>query len=300
VKRNLLKNLATLAIAGVLAAAPAWADSFKRTHEGETYKDFTLSTLEGEAKALSENLGSEGTILAFFATWNSRSEEVLSDIQKLHEKYGAKGLSVIGVNVEHAEWSPEEEPLIRKAISDAGVTFPVLVDKDFTVYNDYGVIAVPSIALIDGSGKILRLTTGYSSTGKYEFKDSVESVMGVEKKPVVAETKGYHPDTMALRNGKMAERFFDKRMYARAEKYALKAIEIDENYVDPYRLLAKIYKEAGMNDDAMAASKAADDIERALKANEQGIEKQPAEKPDDKNDGGGTSTKPEKIEKPHA
>jgi len=300
VKRNILKFFAPLAIAAILASAPAWADSFKRTQEGEQYKDFTLSTLDGETKALSKNLGADATILAFFATWNSRSEEVLADIQKFHEKYGEKGLSVIGVNVEHAEWSPEEEPLIRKAMSDAGVTFTVLVDKDFTVYNDYGVIAVPSIALIDGSGKIIRLTTGYSSSGKYEFKDAVDSQMGVNKEQPVAETKGYHPDTVALRNGKMAERFFEKRMYERAEKYALKAIELDENYVDPYRLLAKIYKQAGMDEDAMAASKAADDVERALKAKENAEEAQPVEQHDGEKDGGGTSTKPEKSEKPHA
>ncbi|MBV9928025.1 MAG: redoxin domain-containing protein [Acidobacteria bacterium] len=86
-----------------------------------------------------------------FGCYNCRN--TLPYVQSWHERFGEKGLAVIGVH------SPEfdEERIadnLRREVASLGIRYPVLTDNDYRTWNAYGVEAWPTIFLLDRQGRI--------------------------------------------------------------------------------------------------------------------------------------------------
>ena len=236
----------------VLLVVGAPAAAFKRTAVGEPVKDFTLQRLDGQPLHLREVLGDRATLVVFWAVWSPRSAEALADFQELYEKYAAEGLQVIGVNVEHQEWEPGAEGEIQAFLDALGITFPVVVDRTLEVFNAYGVIAVPSIVLADGSGRIVALLEGYAYTTRFDFRDRVLELLGVLKRRV-AEVKArpaYRPRGKAERYARMGAILLEREMPQRAVPAFRRAIKEDPDYPEAHEGLARAYEMLGKADKA--------------------------------------------------
>lgn len=83
---------------------------------------------------------------------------VIPDLHRLEEKYPDE-LVVIGVHSAKFD-SEKDSDNIRNAILRYEIHHPVINDKDFKVWNSYGVRAWPSFALIDPNGKVVGMTSG--------------------------------------------------------------------------------------------------------------------------------------------
>lgn len=91
---------------------------------------------------------------------------VIADLKKLEAKY-ADQLIVIGVH--SAKFTTEKgTDSIRKAILRYGIEHPVINDRDFEVWNQYGVSAWPTLVLINPRGRIIGVQSG---EGVYEIFD---------------------------------------------------------------------------------------------------------------------------------
>jgi len=80
------------------------------------------------------------------------------------DKYRAAGLVIIGVH------SPEfafekESALVRRAVRDLGIAYPVAVDNDFAVWRAFNNRAWPAFYFIDAQGRIRHQQLG---EGRYE------------------------------------------------------------------------------------------------------------------------------------
>jgi len=232
-----------LVLAGLLASS---ALAFKRTEVGQPAKDFRLETLDGEPFTLSERLGAKATLVLFWATWNPRSAEALADFQKLHTERGAEGLAVVAVNVEREGLEGEDLARVRDEVSRIGVTYPVLLDRKLSVYNEYGVVAVPSILLANGEGQVVELVQGYGTIARQEFPDRVLAALGVETaRPEVAAVALPPAQGKAYRYLQMGEIFLQRGMEARAEKAFRTAIQEDPGYVKAHEALAALLESEG-------------------------------------------------------
>jgi peroxiredoxin len=243
---------------------PSLAEAFKRTEVGDTAKDFTLPTLQGEKLTLTKSLGPKATLVAFWAAWSPRSQPMLKDLQGILAEHEKDGLKIMGVNVEHQIWDKAEEPKIQQVVADSTATFPMVMDKDFSVYNDYGVVVVPSLVLLDKDGKVLSLTNGYSSTGKDVLKEDVMKALGLVKAEEAVAKKddgGYKPNNIAVRHLMMAERFLEKKMYTKAEAAAKDAIAKDGEYAEAYKVLAEAQKKQGKEAESAASVLKATEID---------------------------------------
>jgi DNA-binding beta-propeller fold protein YncE/thioredoxin-related protein len=100
---------------------------------------------------------------------------IIPDLKRLEEKY-ADELVVIGVHSAKFENEGETEN-IRRIILRYELEHPVINDRDFVVWNQYGAQAWPTLVLIDPDGKVL----GYhSGEGVYEPFDRVIGGMVAE------------------------------------------------------------------------------------------------------------------------
>lgn len=91
-------------------------------------------------------------------------------LKNWHEKYEDKGLVIIGVHTPEFEF--EKDPKnVKKAISDFGITYPVVQDNNFATWNNYQNRYWPAKYLIDKNGSIV-----YSHFGEGNY-DETEKVI---------------------------------------------------------------------------------------------------------------------------
>jgi len=92
---------------------------------------------------------------------------VIPDLKYLEEKYAGRPLVVIGVH--SAKFTNEKEVAnIRQAVLRYEVEHPVVVDSDFTVWQQYAVRAWPTVAMVDPEGYLLAV---FSGEGNREILD---------------------------------------------------------------------------------------------------------------------------------
>ena len=135
------------AIALVLVLAFVWTGCGGPTqsqNEAIQAPDFKLSLLNGGETSLSDFSG-KPVMLNFWATWCPPCREEMPYLQQIHEQRSA---DVVVLTVNMAENPGDVEEFIR----EFGLSFPVLLDSNGDVAQQYGVRAIPTTFFIDKSG----------------------------------------------------------------------------------------------------------------------------------------------------
>ncbi|BAY80926.1 redoxin domain-containing protein [Calothrix parasitica NIES-267] len=122
-----------------------------------TDKPFSLKQLRGRI-----------VILDFWTYCCINCLHVLPDLKYLEQKY-KNSVTVIGIHSAKFENEKETEN-IRQAILRYDIEHPVLVDKDFRVWQEYAVKAYPTFVVIDPQGYIVATLTG---EGKRQILDEL-------------------------------------------------------------------------------------------------------------------------------
>ena len=118
--------------------------------------DFTLHAMTGPNTRLQELRG-QVVMVNFWATWCGPCRQEMPHLNRLHEKYSRAGFTLLGINV-------DDDPRNAAAVAaKLGIQFPVLLDTDKKVSNQYDLQAMPSTYLIDRDGKVRYLHRGYLS-----------------------------------------------------------------------------------------------------------------------------------------
>ena len=122
-----------------------------------TDKPYSLKQLKGR-----------NVILEFWTYSCIYCLHVLTDLKYLEQKY-KDSATVIGVHSAKFDNEKETEN-IRQAILRYDIEHPVLVDKNFRVWQEYAVKAYPTFAVIDPQGYIVATLTG---EGKRQILDEL-------------------------------------------------------------------------------------------------------------------------------
>ena len=125
----------------------------KTLEMNETAPNFALTDLDGVKHVLEDYKG-QGVFLNFWGTWCKPCEYEMPYIQSQYEVFKDKGVQVIAVNVNEAEF------VVNKFVKRHGLTFPVVIDKDNQVQQRYLINPLPATYLIDKNGKVVDYTTG--------------------------------------------------------------------------------------------------------------------------------------------
>ncbi|MBM7600892.1 peroxiredoxin [Virgibacillus halotolerans] len=115
--------------------------------KGQIAPDFELTTLDGETVKLSDYRGKR-VMLNFWATWCPPCRAEMPDMQKFHED---KDVVILAVNLRETESNTEK---VQAFIDERDLTFPVLLDEETVVADQYQIQPIPSSFLIDSDGRI--------------------------------------------------------------------------------------------------------------------------------------------------
>lgn len=122
----------------------------EKTAAGTMFVDFEVTNLDGTLAKLSDYVGKGKYVLAdFWASWCGPCRAEVPAIKEVYEKYGDKGLVVLGVNV----WDSKDA--CEKAISELEMPWPQICDFAGGVATDaYGINGIPCIILFAPDGTI--------------------------------------------------------------------------------------------------------------------------------------------------
>ena len=115
--------------------------------------DFTLQDIQDTPHSLSEYQG-KIVFLRFWSLKNPFVETDLKSLQEAHDKFAEQGFIVVTVNVEDTK-----EDVVQ-FVKGLGVSFPVLLDPDGKVADQYQITGFPTGFLLDRSGIVDSSTVG--------------------------------------------------------------------------------------------------------------------------------------------
>ena len=136
-----------------LPAFDGWSMGSRVPAIGMQAENFQLADLDGKTQSLSQYRG-KIVLVNFWATWCKPCTTEMPAMQASFDKLRDKGFVVLAVN------ELEDDAKVREHIKQYGHTFPVLMDRDNKVANQFGVFGLPVSVFIDQEGRVQEYIKG--------------------------------------------------------------------------------------------------------------------------------------------
>ena len=117
-------------------------------------KGFTVPSPNGKTLRLADYKGNV-VFLNFWATWCPPCKEEMPAMERLYQRYKAKGFVVLAVSVD-----AEGAPIVIPFVTEHKLTFPIGLDPKMTLAERYGVRGLPTSFLVDRKGTLVALALG--------------------------------------------------------------------------------------------------------------------------------------------
>jgi thiol-disulfide isomerase/thioredoxin len=158
-----------LALVGTLAAgAPAAAVA--PLASGAPAPAFQLGSADGKPVDLA-GLRGKVVLINFWASWCGPCRKEMPILEQLNRQYRAKGLALIGINVE-----PDSRAALQW-LKATPVSFPILFDTDSRVSKLYQVAGMPNTVIIDRKGTVRYVHRGYQAGAENEYLDQIRQLI---------------------------------------------------------------------------------------------------------------------------
>lgn len=252
------RTIGVLLAASLAALAAPSAVRARGLEVGDTLTARTVETLAAGDLSLPADSGL--TVLLFWATWSPRSAPALKMWQELYERYADRKMSVVTVNAEKQEYGADDRYQIEAYLSDNGITLPVYMDDHLTLFNEAGIIVLPTVLFLRGDGVITYKYAGFPTSAHEDIRADLEQKLGiVAVKPEEEAHRGklaYQPKNNALLYYNLGQRLEEKGFLGKARPKYITALQKDPDYPDPLRALEGIYFAEGRTPDAEEALRA--------------------------------------------
>jgi len=149
---NLIR-LMVLGLVILLSDSLVWGMGSRVPAVGTAAEDFRLTDLEGKQQSLSQYRG-KVVLVNFWATWCKPCTTEMPAMQATYDKLRDKGFVVLAIN------ELEDDAKVREHMEQYGHTFPVLMDRDNKVANQFGVFGLPVSVFIDEKGIVREYIKG--------------------------------------------------------------------------------------------------------------------------------------------
>ena len=149
--------------------AVALAVTGRAAEAGKPAPDFTAQSTKGEVK-LADYKG-KVVYVDFWASWCGPCRRSFPWMNDMQQKYGGKGLVVVGVNVDKKRADAD------KFLAQIPASFTLAFDEAGSTPSAYGVKGMPSSYLIDAGGKVVYVERGFLDEHKAELEQRVAALV---------------------------------------------------------------------------------------------------------------------------
>lgn len=165
---------------------------------GDAATDFKLENIDGNFISLSDFSEAKGIILIFTCNTCPYAVAYEDRIEALNKKYATLGYPVVAVMPNNTKIKPGDSlEAMKKRTIEKGFTFPYLIDREQSIFPQYGATKTPHVYLLQKSNtkNIVRyigaIDDNYKDASKVKIKyveNAVEELLN-SKAVSVAKTK---------------------------------------------------------------------------------------------------------------
>jgi hypothetical protein len=120
-------------------------------------------------------------LVEFWDFCRPNSLRTLPYVKAWHERYADLGLRVIGVHCPGFDASREEQA-VRDAVARLEIEYPVLIDSELEVWQDYGNEGWPARYLFDGRARLFDYHYGEGAYVESEL--AIQELLEVQREPL--------------------------------------------------------------------------------------------------------------------
>jgi cytochrome c biogenesis protein CcmG/thiol:disulfide interchange protein DsbE len=129
-------------------------------------------SISGDTVSLA-SLRDKVVLLNVWATWCHPCRDEIPELREVHTRYAGQGLELVGVSVD----AQGNEDAIREFMKEFRMNYPVWLDPDERVSNQFLVVGVPATFLIDRKGVLRWRKTGPIQPGDTSLVRAIESAL---------------------------------------------------------------------------------------------------------------------------
>ncbi len=156
----------------VFAGEDHWKDmGIIRLNKRDMAPAFSLPLLSG-AEVGPHTYKGKVIILNFWASWCPPCRREMPSMERLYRDYKDKGVVILGVN------DMESEEDVRSFYDEYMLSFPTVLDKDGKVFNQYGVLAIPTSFIIDREGRLIGKVFGPREWDSEHARALIKELLG--------------------------------------------------------------------------------------------------------------------------
>jgi len=239
---------------------PSTASALIGTNEGDAPKEIILNDLQNRSVKVSEYFGKKPVVLIFWeqplsSAFLDYSMDALHFLSDYYEKYRDKtGLEVFGIYTpeEDGDIPDDEITKVKNLIRTNKIKFPILIDKGFKFFQEYGVIALPSTVMVNRTGKIQFIYPSFPLAARPLIAEQVKILMGMAV-PAKKEEVMKGPDSQSNRLYRYALQMYKKGLAEQALSPLKKSIELDPDLAMSHNLMGVSLWKSGKSDEAREA-----------------------------------------------
>ena len=161
--------LPVAALVAALVAVPVAA-----TEAGQPAPAFALPNAKGDTVSL-ERMRGRVVYVDFWASWCGPCRRSFPWMNEMQQKYGARGLVVVGVNVDKKRGDAE------RVLAQIPASFTIVFDEAGTTPAAYGVKGMPSSYVIDARGNVTFVERGFLDESRAVLEQKIADALSAAK-----------------------------------------------------------------------------------------------------------------------
>jgi thiol-disulfide isomerase/thioredoxin len=123
-----------------------------------------------------ESLRGRVVVVDFWASWCGPCREIIPELNVLQDRYGAQGLSVVGITTD----PPDTAAAFKERV---GMRYSVEVDRHADTSRAYGVSALPTLFVLDRRGVVRELSVGFDPSHGPQLEAVVKELLREPQAP---------------------------------------------------------------------------------------------------------------------
>lgn len=165
-----------------LASRPTDREIMRTNLVGSPAPLWTNTTALTGAPSQIDQLKGRVVVLDFWAGWCVPCKMIAPKLSALKDKYGAQGLTVVGLTVDQ----PEQAAV---SAEKHHMKYGIVVDTKGSTSKTYGVSALPTLLVVDKKGVVRDLFVGFDSTTDAKLEAEIKQLLAepANGAPVVAQ-----------------------------------------------------------------------------------------------------------------
>lgn len=136
--------------------------------------DVAFTYLDGTTAKISDFVGKNVVVVNFWGLRCANCIEEMPFLERLHNKYGSKGLHILGINTDGLDHTMLPKYLPQLPVK---MSYPTVVDPEFTLVDGFEMMAAPLTIIIARDGTVRYRHEGYEPSIEGEYVQLIEKLL---------------------------------------------------------------------------------------------------------------------------